>query len=305
MIGPAIIGGLTLTSKMPGVSLSIAALETCNTGAKLAEIPGTPCFYCYAKSGFYTFKNAVAAQARRLESLREAIADPAHGQRWSGSLGLYLGDAEYEARRKLKKAGKPSDASLRLYYADQAAQARCNAGARRILKGGDPEKESAEAQRLAKAAAEARKGCDDLKANDPAEAKRVARYISWDSARHFRWHDSGDLLGLRHMLLIDRVCRLAPTVAHWLPTQERQTVKRYMDHLKREGLAIPENLTIRISSPKLDQHILSKTPGVYASSVSTTGEAPAALCPAYTQGGTCGDCRRCWGKDALVPYPFH
>lgn len=305
MIGPVIIGGLTFTSKMPGASLSYQAVATCAVGARLAEIPGTPCFGCYGKGGFYMFPGTRKAQARRLDSLRAAIDDAEHGKRWSGSLGGYLADAEYETRRKLDAVGEPAAASLRLYYDDQAAQAHCNAGARRILKGGDPEKETEASRRLAAAAAAARTDCDDLKENDPAEAQRVARFIGWDNKRFFRWHDTGDLLGLGHMLLVDRVCRLSPSVNHWIPTQERKTIERYVTHLKSAGLEIPENLTIRISSPKLDQHVLSKVPGVYASSVTTTGEAPAPLCPAYTKGGACGDCRRCWGDEALVPYPIH
>ena len=305
MIGPKIIGGLTNTSKMPGYSFSLQALTTCNVGAKLAKVEGTPCFYCYAKGNFYLFPSTVKAQERRLESLLEAIDNPDHGQRWSAGLGVFLSDAEYNARRLLKKIGEPSAESMRLYYADQKAQTLCNAGARRILKGGDPTKETEEAQRLAVAARQARAHCEELKANDPEEARRVARFVAWDNARHFRWHDSGDIVSLGHMLLIDKVCRLSPTVAHWLPTQERAVIKAYFAHLKERGLAKPSNLTIRISNSKLDQHRLSPIDGTLASSVSTNGQTPGNLCPAYTQGGNCGACRGCWGDEPLWTYPAH
>ena len=43
-----IVGGLTRTEKMPGFSYSLPAWE-CQTGNKLSEIEGTPCFDCYAK----------------------------------------------------------------------------------------------------------------------------------------------------------------------------------------------------------------------------------------------------------------
>jgi hypothetical protein len=305
MIGPQIIGGLTKTAKMPGLSLSLQARKTCPVGDKLAEIPGTPCFSCYATGNFYTFPGTIAAQERRLESLLEAIANPDHGRRWSSGLGTYLDDAEYNARRQVKRIGEPSAESLRLYYADQAAQARCNAGARRIVKGGDPAKETEQSQGLAVAAIAARKACEAIKTADPVEARRVALFISWDNTRHFRWHDSGDVISLEHMLLIDRAVRLSPTVRHWLPTQERAMIKRYVEHLKAEGLAIPANLTIRVSSPKIDAHRLSKIEGVHASSVSTDGETPGNLCPAYQQGGICGDCRACWDPNPLQSYPFH
>ena len=54
---------------MPGLSYSLPAWE-CKTGWKLAQIPGTPCFSCYAKKGNYTRYPAIkAAQYRRLEAI--------------------------------------------------------------------------------------------------------------------------------------------------------------------------------------------------------------------------------------------
>ena len=45
-----ITDSFTKTSKMPGLSYSLPAWA-CKTGQKLAKIPGTPCFGCYAKKG--------------------------------------------------------------------------------------------------------------------------------------------------------------------------------------------------------------------------------------------------------------
>ena len=45
-----ITDSFTKTSKMPGLSYSLPAWE-CKTGWKLAQVPGTPCFSCYAKKG--------------------------------------------------------------------------------------------------------------------------------------------------------------------------------------------------------------------------------------------------------------
>ena len=43
-----ITDSFTKTSKMPGLSYSLPAWE-CKTGWKLSKVPGTPCFFCYAK----------------------------------------------------------------------------------------------------------------------------------------------------------------------------------------------------------------------------------------------------------------
>jgi len=64
-----ITGGLSKPSKMPGPSYNLPA-AACITGAKLAKIPGTVCYGCYALKGRYRFTNVRLALARRLESLQ-------------------------------------------------------------------------------------------------------------------------------------------------------------------------------------------------------------------------------------------
>ena len=64
-----ITGGLSKPSKMPGPSYNLPA-AACITGAKLAQIPGTVCYGCYALKGRYRFSNVRLALARRLESLK-------------------------------------------------------------------------------------------------------------------------------------------------------------------------------------------------------------------------------------------
>ena len=65
-----ITGSLTRTSKMPGLSYSLPAWA-CKTGQKLAKIPGTPCYGCYAMKGNYTRYPAIKrAQYRRLEAIK-------------------------------------------------------------------------------------------------------------------------------------------------------------------------------------------------------------------------------------------
>ena len=82
-----ITDSFTRTSKMPGLSYSLPAWE-CKTGWKLAQVPGTPCFSCYAKKGNYTRYPAIkAAQYRRLEAIKsplwvEAMAAKIKNQKW-------------------------------------------------------------------------------------------------------------------------------------------------------------------------------------------------------------------------------
>ena len=63
-----ITGGLSAPGKMPEGSYNLPA-SACQTGAKLREIPGTPCWGCYAFKGRYNFPNVKDALSRRLKSL--------------------------------------------------------------------------------------------------------------------------------------------------------------------------------------------------------------------------------------------
>ena len=64
-----IIISLSKPEKMPGYAYGLPAWE-CKTGWKLSKVPGTPCFFCYAKKGNYTRYPAIKqAQYRRLEAI--------------------------------------------------------------------------------------------------------------------------------------------------------------------------------------------------------------------------------------------
>lgn len=65
-----ITGGLSNPSKMPGPAYSLPASE-CKIGSKLAEIPGTTCYGCYALKGRYGFPNVQSALHRRLASITD------------------------------------------------------------------------------------------------------------------------------------------------------------------------------------------------------------------------------------------
>ena len=67
-----ITGGLSAPGKMPEGSYNLPA-SACQTGAKLAQIPGTPCHGCYALKGRYNFSNVQQALRRRLKSLMHPL----------------------------------------------------------------------------------------------------------------------------------------------------------------------------------------------------------------------------------------
>ena len=71
-----ITGGLSAPDKMPEGAYSIPA-TACQTGAKLVQVPGTPCHGCYALNGRYRFKKTQAALERRLRSLDHGSWTPA------------------------------------------------------------------------------------------------------------------------------------------------------------------------------------------------------------------------------------
>ena len=136
------------------------------------------------------------------------------------------------------------------------------------------------------------KGCYVFKVVQDAQYRRLAsvKHELWTAAmallinskksKYFRWHDSGDVQDEEHLLKIFAVCKLTPSVKHWMPTREAW-VKRFLP-LK------PHNLIIRFSAPMVDQEAPSSWP--HTSTVVTSGR----TCPAPTQDNECKDCRACW-----------
>jgi len=98
----------------------------------------------------------------------------------------------------------------------------------------------------------------------------------------FRWHDSGDVQDIAHLMKIFEVCELSPEKRHWLPTREAWTNK-YLDQA-------PGNLTIRFSMPMVDQ----EPAGSWLNTSTVVTSAGGRTCPAPDQGNVCGDCRACW-----------
>lgn len=84
----AIAGSLGYPSKMPGTSYGISAFK-CKTGAKLAKVPGSVCYGCYAMKGNYIYQSVATAHIRRLASINRpqwaaalATQIKASGSKW-------------------------------------------------------------------------------------------------------------------------------------------------------------------------------------------------------------------------------
>lgn len=117
--------------------------------------------------------------------------------------------------------------------------------------------------------------------------------------RVFRWHDAGDIQSVGHLASIVRIARCLPTIRFWLPTRERSMVRSFLDN---EPRGFPSNLVVRISATMIGQD----TALLKGAVSSTVGAGIGHACPAYKQGGNCGDCRACWNNSVeSVDYPLH
>jgi hypothetical protein len=126
-------------------------------------------------------------------------------------------------------------------------------------------------------------------------AAAIVKSIRKTRNRYFRWHDSGDLLGVNHLHLIILIARAMPDVRFWLPTREVS----YVNAIRHE---IPDNLVVRVSAPMVGTPIS----GMLGKHTSSVGADVGFSCVAYTQDGKCGDCRACWSSDVMnVDYPLH
>ena len=149
------------------------------------------------------------------------------------------------------------------------------------------------------------KGCYVFKVVQDAQYRRLAAIKKgrWVAAMAhlinskkpdvFRWHDSGDVQDLQHLIKIFQVCERTPTKRHWLPTREAW-IKKYL--FKK-----PDNLVIRFSAPMVNQRAHASWPN--SSSVATGEDFN---CPASKQDNECKDCRMCWNPEIKnIAYKAH
>ena len=165
------------------------------------------------------------------------------------------------------------------------------------------------------------KGCYVFKVVQEAQYRRLAsiKHELWTGAmallinskksKEFRWHDSGDVQDEDHLTKIFAVCRLPPSVKHWMPTREAW-VKHFLP-------LAPDNLVIRFSMPMINQ----RAAGGWDNTSTVTSDHSLDNCEAfrtdkagkihslelfkqYTKKvkkqldfGHCGSCRNCWNKE--------
>ena len=127
--------------------------------------------------------------------------------------------------------------------------------------------------------------------SNPKWVESMIFLILWYCAKTkvFRWHDSGDLISLEHLLAIVQIAKATPNVKHWLPTREVKIVQEY----KQKYGKFPNNLVVRISATMVNgvPHKFHE----HSSTVATSTDlAIGHLCPAPKQENKCGDCRACW-----------
>jgi hypothetical protein len=121
----------------------------------------------------------------------------------------------------------------------------------------------------------------------PLWVQAMATSIIETKTGFFRWHDSGDLQSIDHLKKIFEVCKLTPSIKHWLPTREASIIGCI------QADEVPKNLIIRLSAHKVDGKAATFWP--WTSTVVTSEK----TCPAAEQENKCKDCRACW--DRTIP----
>jgi hypothetical protein len=130
--------------------------------------------------------------------------------------------------------------------------------------------------------------------NNPLWVHAMAASILETKTEFFRWHDSGDLQSLDHLKKIFEVCKLTPSIQHWLPTREASIIGCISPD------QVPSNLIIRLSAHKVDGKAATFWP--WTSTVVTSEK----TCPAAEQDNKCKSCRACWDRStANVAYGKH
>ena len=131
-----------------------------------------------------------------------------------------------------------------------------------------------------------------LSTNNPLWVDAIAECIArYPSKGYFRFHDSGDILGLWYLESIARVAEKLPAIKFWLPTREYQTLRDWHSEIG----SLPSNLIIRASALRVDSSP-PKVLGLPTSTVHKDSPPTGSQCPSYLQGGKCLSCVRCWDR---------
>jgi hypothetical protein len=134
--------------------------------------------------------------------------------------------------------------------------------------------------------------------NNPQWVDAMSFIINRKNLSHFRWHDSGDIQNMMHLINIVAIAEHCPNTLFWLPTKEKALVYEY----ERSIGALPANLIVRISSSMVDGEPLDYR----TTSTVHTSKPVGHECKAYENKGKCGDCRTCWDSTVKnVSYRKH
>jgi hypothetical protein len=118
----------------------------------------------------------------------------------------------------------------------------------------------------------------------------------------FRWFDAGDCQGVGYVDIMVAIATAAPHVQFWIPTKEPRFYKRWESI---NGRQLPNNIVLRVSAPMIDQRPV-KVPAHWNTSTVTSDKSGSDLCPAYSNGGKCGPCVRCYDRaESNIAYPLH
>jgi hypothetical protein len=128
---------------------------------------------------------------------------------------------------------------------------------------------------------------------------------------YFRVHDSGDMFNVAYAQCWLEVCKAKPEVKFWIPTRAWQqpagplpVFDPLLNTLRL--LAQLPNVTVRPSALNFGEYA-PIVAGLHAGSTASMPDVfRARQCPAYSQGGHCGECRTCWDeRDVPVSYCKH
>lgn len=135
--------------------------------------------------------------------------------------------------------------------------------------------------------------------SNPQWVDAMSFIIHYKKLEYFRWHDSGDIQNMMHLINIVEIAEHCPNTLFWLPTKEKALVYEY----ERSIGTIPKNLIIRISSAMIDGEPIDYK---HTSTVHDKVQPQGHECKAYENKGQCGDCRVCWDSSIKnVSYKKH
>ncbi len=138
----------------------------------------------------------------------------------------------------------------------------------------------------------------------PCWVSRMVQGIGDDP--YFRWFDSGDAYHPALIAKIREVVEKTPNTKHWMPTRSHKVprLKILLDKMQEEC----DNINIRYSSDSVDGTFQQGVNGstIIAEDKKATLPSDVHVCPAYQQGGKCGNCRSCWSREVpVVAYVAH